>query len=85
MFAAALRSLHDIDVTEPTRLVHCGLRRGPTDAREGCDFVDRQIGIAVVLHLAGQDEQHRALALGVIVPKIFRQPARSAKHSAAVS
>ncbi len=46
--AAALRSLGDLDVTEPARLVHGSLHRGPTDTRERCDLVDRQVADVVV-------------------------------------
>jgi hypothetical protein len=80
-----LRALGDLDVSEPAGLMHGVLHRGLSHTRAVGDLIDWQVAYPVALHLAGDDEKHGALALGVVVAEGIGQRARSAEHPFPVS
>ena len=66
-----------LDVSEPAGLMHGVLHRGLSHTRAVGDLIDWQVAYPVALHLAGDDEKHGALALGVVVAEGIGQRARS--------
>ena len=85
VLGVALRALGDLDVSEPASLMHGVLHRGLSHTRAVGDLIDWQVAYPVALHLAGDDEKHGALALGVVVAEGIGQRARSAEHPFPVS
>jgi hypothetical protein len=66
---AFYRTFDDLEVPETPCLVEGGLDSRATYSSARCDAIDRQITYAVVFDLTGNDTEHCALALGVVMPQ----------------
>src|SRR5262245_31592852 len=60
------RPVLDVDVAQPTERLEQGRLHGrPAHTGQSTDLIDVEVADAMMLHLAGNDAKHGALAFGV--------------------